>query len=90
VWLFVNNTVLCVGIERSRVWRLLDDVAVFLRVKSAMKSTMPFVDRGDIEKVQLRGADTWSWGEGCVCGDFFVAKDSSLCTGSACCTCAWM
>ena len=67
MWLFVNNTVLCVGIERSRVWRLLDDVAVFLRVKSAMKSTMPFVDRGDIEKVQLRGADTWSWGEGCVC-----------------------
>jgi len=37
-----------------------DDVANNLCVKTAMKSTMPFVDRADIEKVKLCCDDTGS------------------------------
>jgi len=56
-----------VEVECSRVNCLVHDVASCLCVKTAMKSTMPFVDRGDIEKVKLYCDYMGSWGEGCVC-----------------------
>ena len=54
----------CVEVDCSRVERLLNDVANYLCVKTAMKSTMPFVDRADIEKVKLCGDELMIQGHG--------------------------
>ena len=43
------------------------DVSSHLCIKTAMKSTMPFVDRGDIEKVEVCDDNTLLRGEG-LCG----------------------